>query len=103
VGSALLRRLRAAEYERLLFRTRAELVVADSARVLEDFLQERPEFVIVAAVMPSMIHSLLCCHSGTSGDQGSGWSIGRKRGRGVVGHGRAASACRTRVERIAFT
>jgi GDP-L-fucose synthase len=49
VGSALVRRLRAGGYERLLLRTHAELELTDQGAVREYLLRERPDYVFVAA------------------------------------------------------
>ncbi|HET9983731.1 MAG TPA: GDP-L-fucose synthase [Longimicrobiales bacterium] len=49
VGSALVRRLEAEGFERLLLRTRAELDLTDAKQVDAFFAAERPEYVFVAA------------------------------------------------------
>jgi GDP-L-fucose synthase len=49
VGAALVRRLRAGGYERILLRTHAELELTDQAAVREYLLRERPDYVFVAA------------------------------------------------------
>jgi GDP-L-fucose synthase len=49
VGSALVRRLKADGYSNLLLRTRAELDLTRAADVEAFFLQERPEYVFLAA------------------------------------------------------
>ena len=49
VGSAVVRRLRAAGYERLLLRTRSELDLTRQADVEAFFETERPDFVVLAA------------------------------------------------------
>jgi GDP-L-fucose synthase len=49
VGSALVRRLRTAGYERLVLRTRSELDLTDGAAVDAFFAAERPEYVFLAA------------------------------------------------------
>ena len=49
VGSALLRRLRAAGYEQLLTRTRAELDLLDTRAVHAYLLAERPDYIFIAA------------------------------------------------------
>jgi len=49
VGSALLRRLGAAGYTNLLFRTHSELDLTDPVAVREFFTTERPEYVFLAA------------------------------------------------------
>ena len=49
VGSALVRRLRAAGFERLLLRERSELDLTDQRAVGEFFARERPHYVLLAA------------------------------------------------------
>lgn len=49
VGSALVRRLRAAGYGRLLLRSHAELDLTEQSAVREYLLRERPDYVFVAA------------------------------------------------------
>jgi GDP-L-fucose synthase len=49
VGSAIVRRLRAAGCERLLLRTREELDLRDQAQVAQFFNEHRPEYVFLAA------------------------------------------------------
>ncbi len=49
VGSALVRRLRAAGCERLLLRTHRELDLTDQHAVAEFFAHERPQYVLLAA------------------------------------------------------
>ena len=49
VGSAIVRRLSAAGYSRLILRTRAELDLARQDAVEAFFAQERPEYVFLAA------------------------------------------------------
>jgi GDP-L-fucose synthase len=49
VGSAVVRRLRAAGFARLLVRTRAELDLRDAAAVDAFFARERPAYVVLAA------------------------------------------------------
>jgi GDP-L-fucose synthase len=49
VGSALLRRLQAGGYSKLLFRSRQELDLTDGHQVHEFFTAERPEYVFLAA------------------------------------------------------
>jgi GDP-L-fucose synthase len=49
VGSALVRRLGRGGHQNIVFRTRAELDLEDSAAVLRFFAEERPEFVFLAA------------------------------------------------------
>jgi len=49
VGAALVRRLRAAGFENLILRGRAELDLADASAVAEFFASERPQFVFDAA------------------------------------------------------
>jgi GDP-L-fucose synthase len=57
VGSALVRRLRAGGYENLLLRTRKELDLLDQAAVRRFFLDERPDYVFVAAARVGGIHA----------------------------------------------
>lgn len=49
VGSAIVRALRAAEYDNLILRTSAELDLRDQAAVDSFFDEQRPQFVILAA------------------------------------------------------
>ena len=49
VGSAIVRRLRAAKFDNLLLRTRHELELRDQAAVRAFFERERPEYVFLAA------------------------------------------------------
>lgn len=49
VGSAILRRLQAGGYERLITRTHSELDLTDQSAVKAFFAQERPEYVFLAA------------------------------------------------------
>jgi GDP-L-fucose synthase len=49
VGSALVRRLQAAGFEKLLLRTRAELDLTDCAAVLAFFRDQRPQYVFLGA------------------------------------------------------
>jgi GDP-L-fucose synthase len=49
VGSAIVRRLRAAGYENLILRTRAELDLTNQADVRQFFADARPAFVFLAA------------------------------------------------------
>jgi GDP-L-fucose synthase len=49
VGSALVRRLRAEGHSNLLLRTRAELDLKDQAAVHAFLVQERPDFIFIAA------------------------------------------------------
>lgn len=49
VGSAILRRLQAESYKRIITRTHRELDLTDHRRVAEFFESEKPEFVILAA------------------------------------------------------
>lgn len=51
VGSALVRKLRAAGYDNLVLRTSAQLDLRDQAAVAAFFAQERPEYVFLAAAM----------------------------------------------------
>ncbi len=57
VGSALVRRLRAAGCERLLLRRRAELDLASQAAVDAFFAVEKPEVVLVGAAKVGGIHA----------------------------------------------
>ncbi|WP_305046605.1 GDP-L-fucose synthase [Geoalkalibacter sp.] len=49
VGSAIVRRLRAAGYDNLVLRSRAELDLCEQAAVREFFRREKPEYVFLAA------------------------------------------------------
>ncbi|WP_305043831.1 GDP-L-fucose synthase [Geoalkalibacter sp.] len=49
VGSAIVRRLRAAGYDNLVLRTRAELDLCEQAAVRDFFAREKPEYVFLAA------------------------------------------------------
>lgn len=49
VGSALVRRLAAAGYSKLLLRTRAELDLLDQAAVMRFLEQEKPDYIFIAA------------------------------------------------------
>src|SRR4029077_8062942 len=49
VGSALVRRLRAAGFQRLLLREHGELDLTDQRAVAEFFASERPQYVFLAA------------------------------------------------------
>ena len=49
VGSALVRRLRAAGFENLLLRERGELDLTDQRAVAGFFARERPQYVLLAA------------------------------------------------------
>src|SRR5215469_18440753 len=49
VGSALVRRLRVAGFERLLLRERGELDLTDQHAVAGFFARERPQYVLLAA------------------------------------------------------
>jgi GDP-L-fucose synthase len=49
VGSALVRRLEAEGFERLLLRTRSELDLTDPAAVDRFFAEQRPQYVLLAA------------------------------------------------------
>jgi GDP-L-fucose synthase len=49
VGSAIVRRLRALGYQKLLVRTRDELDLSDACRVRELFEAERPKYLFLAA------------------------------------------------------
>lgn len=57
VGSALVRRLRAAGFENLLLRTRAELDLLSQAEVRAFFEAQRPEYVFLAAAKVGGIHA----------------------------------------------
>jgi GDP-L-fucose synthase len=48
-GSAIVRRLRAAGYDEVLTRTRAELDLADQRAVFEFLARERPDYIFLAA------------------------------------------------------
>lgn len=49
VGSAILRRLQAAGYDHIVTRTHAELDLTDQSAVRKFFVQEKPEYVFLAA------------------------------------------------------
>lgn len=57
VGSALVRRLRAAGYENVVVATRAELNLLDQKAVGEFLSRERPDWTIVAAAKVGGIHA----------------------------------------------
>ena len=57
VGSAIVRRLRAAGYTNLVARTHAELDLEDQRAVFELFAHERPEYVFLAAAKVGGIHA----------------------------------------------
>jgi GDP-L-fucose synthase len=57
VGSAIVRRLRAAGYTNLLIPGRAELDLADQAQVAAFFAQRRPDYVFLAAARVGGIHA----------------------------------------------
>jgi len=57
VGSALVRRLRQADYSRLLVRAHAELDLTDPAAVDAFFAAERPDYVFLAAAKVGGIHA----------------------------------------------
>lgn len=57
VGSALLRRLEAAGYNRLIVRTHAELDLTKQADVEAFFAEEKPEYVFLAAAKVGGIHA----------------------------------------------
>ncbi len=57
VGSAILRALRAAGFEKLITRSRAELDLTEQAAVDRFFRTERPEFVFLAAARVGGIHA----------------------------------------------
>lgn len=57
VGSAICRRLTAADYEHLLLRTRQQLDLKDRAAVWNFFVTEQPEYVVLAAAKVGGIHA----------------------------------------------
>jgi GDP-L-fucose synthase len=57
VGSALVRRLRADGYSRLLLRTSAELDLRNQAAVNAFFAEQRPQYVLLAAARVGGIHA----------------------------------------------
>lgn len=57
VGSALVRRLEAGGFRRLVLRTHAELELADQADVRAFFDEERPDYVFLAAAKVGGIHA----------------------------------------------
>lgn len=57
VGSAVVRRLRAAGYENLLLRTHAEVDLTDQAATRAFFSAERPDYVILAAARVGGIYA----------------------------------------------
>ena len=57
VGSAIMRRLRAAGYENLLFRKSNELDLRNQEAVNDFFIKEKPEFVILAAAKVGGIYA----------------------------------------------
>jgi GDP-L-fucose synthase len=57
VGSALVRRLKAKNYNNLIFRTHAELELRDQAAVKNFFSIEKPEYVILAAAKVGGIYA----------------------------------------------
>jgi len=57
VGSALMRRLKAGDYSKLITRSHAELDLASQAAVQQFFMQERPEYVFLAAAKVGGIHA----------------------------------------------
>lgn len=57
VGSALVRRLQAAGYARVICRTHAELDLVDQRAVNEFFGKERPEYVFIAAAKVGGIYA----------------------------------------------
>lgn len=56
-GSAIVRRLRAEGFERLILRTHAELDLTVQAQTEEFFAQEKPEYVFLAAALVGGIHA----------------------------------------------
>ena len=57
VGSALVRRLRAGGYSRLILRTHGELDLLEQAAVREFMRQERPDYIFIAAARVGGIHA----------------------------------------------
>lgn len=57
VGSAIVRRLQAEEYDNLLLRTHEELDLVDQSAVEAFFAGERPEYVFLAAARVGGIHA----------------------------------------------
>lgn len=57
VGSALVRRLQAGGYSRILTRTRSELDLTDQATVRAFLKAERPDFIFMAAAKVGGIHA----------------------------------------------
>ncbi len=57
VGSALMRRLEAGGYTKLITRTHAELDLANQVAVRQFFMQEKPEYVFLAAAKVGGIHA----------------------------------------------
>lgn len=57
VGSALVRRLTAGGYRRIVHRTRAEMDLEDQRAVFDFFERERPEYVFLAAAKVGGIHA----------------------------------------------
>jgi GDP-L-fucose synthase len=57
VGSALVRRLRAAGYTNIIIRSRAELDLTHQAAVNQFFQQDRPDHVLMAAAKVGGIHA----------------------------------------------
>jgi GDP-L-fucose synthase len=57
VGSALLRRLENAGYRDLITRTRAELDLVDQSAVRRFFVQNKPDYVFIAAARVGGIHA----------------------------------------------
>jgi GDP-L-fucose synthase len=60
-GSAILRRLQSAGHTRLIVRTHAELDLTDAAAVRQFFVEEKPEYVFVAAAKVGGIHANNAC------------------------------------------
>jgi GDP-L-fucose synthase len=57
VGSAIVRRLRAAGYENLITRSHAELDLTNQMDVIEFFSREKPDYVFLAAAKVGGIHA----------------------------------------------
>lgn len=57
VGSAIVRQLQAAGYDQLLLRSRSELDLKSQADVERFFMQERPDYVFLAAAKVGGIHA----------------------------------------------
>ena len=57
VGSALMRKLEEGGYSNLITRTRAELNLTSRDEVRQFFMQEKPEYVFLAAAKVGGIHA----------------------------------------------